>query len=265
MQLIANITLLLAIAFNNGEYLESHFEFVGHIPTPVHADSASKEMTVSHCFSSCIQNSNCYYFDFCVNSITENCYQYNKNKSSTSEAVGGPCGRYKLVFQQRRDGSVDFYRIWTEYSDGFGALDTEFYLGNLALHEIIKDKNFELRVELTDQAGEYRYAKYSQFSVGSPDSLYTLTVTGYTGNATNSLSGHNGFNFSTYDMDPENYADVGCATMWHSGWWHAHCGISNLNGLYGSVGIKGLTWYHWKGSFFHVMKSTRMMMRLKEQ
>jgi hypothetical protein len=40
------------------------------------------------------------------------------------------------VIQQRINGTVDFYRGWKDYKNGFGDLRTEFWLGNEKIHQI---------------------------------------------------------------------------------------------------------------------------------
>lgn len=56
-------------------------------------------------------------------------------------------------------------------------------IGNYYLHEIVKSGDYELRVELEDQAGERAYAGYTNFMIGGPSTSYTLGVSGFFGNA----------------------------------------------------------------------------------
>ena len=57
----------------------------------------------------------------------------------------------------------------------------------------------ELRVNLADNEGNYKYAQYSLFSVGNSGTNYRLNIAGYTGTAGDSLTYHNGMQFSTSD------------------------------------------------------------------
>ena len=62
------------------------------------------------------------------------------------------------VFQRRMDGSVDFYRNWTEYKTGFGDLNGEFWLGLDKISRLTKSGQNVLRVDLEDFENETRYA-----------------------------------------------------------------------------------------------------------
>jgi len=82
------------------------------------------------------------------------------------------------VFQRREDGSVDFYRYWTDYQQGFGNLSGEFWLGLDKIHRLTSTTT-QLQVDLQDFEGNSTYAQYSSFSVGDSESKYTLSVSGY--------------------------------------------------------------------------------------
>lgn len=45
---------------------------------------------------------------------------------------------YKMLvkFQRRIKGDVDFNRSWTDYKNGFGSPDTDFWIGNDIIHNL---------------------------------------------------------------------------------------------------------------------------------
>ena len=86
------------------------------------------------------------------------------------------------VFQRRQDGSVDFYRLWNDYKNGFGNMSGEFWLGLKNINRLTKDNDRELRVDLEDFEGEKRYAKYETFEVEpAANAKHKLIVEEYTG------------------------------------------------------------------------------------
>jgi len=92
------------------------------------------------------------------------------------------------VFQRREDGSVDFYRYWTDYQQGFGHPSGEFWLGLDKIHRLTRTAS-QLRIDLQDFQGNSRHARYSSFSVGDSASRYALSVSGYSGTAGDSFTG----------------------------------------------------------------------------
>nr|XP_034338041.1 fibroleukin isoform X2 [Crassostrea gigas] len=95
------------------------------------------------------------------------------------------------VIQRRVNGLVNFYRNLTEYKNGFGFADNEYWIGNDMLHRLTSLKPQELRVDMERFNGEKAYAVYSNFSVGDEASKYQLQVTEYSGNAGDSLDYNN--------------------------------------------------------------------------
>ncbi|XP_039257602.2 fibrinogen C domain-containing protein 1-like [Styela clava] len=179
-----------------------------------------------------------------------------------------------IVFQRRMDGSEDFYRGWDDYVNGFGNTVGEFWLGLENIYQILKDKTYELRIDMEDWDGNKAYAKYGAFSIGDSSTNYRLSVGQYSGTAGNSLEAstqghslHQGRSFTTKDADHDIGSDRNCAVAYKGAFWYGNCHAANLNGLYIEGGKAqyaiSVVWNTWKG-YEYSMKFVEMKMRQKE-
>ncbi|XP_014090593.2 fibrinogen C domain-containing protein 1 [Bactrocera oleae] len=138
-----------------------------------------------------------------------------------------------IVIQRRVSDSVDFYRTWNDYKEGFGDLTGNYWIGLEKLHALTSSCEQELHVQLTRRNGKKYYAKYSQFLIGDESQKYALKKVGnYSGTAIDSLTYHLGRKFSTHDRDNDNSAR-NCAKVHKGAWWFERCYTSHLNGVYG--------------------------------
>ncbi len=85
------------------------------------------------------------------------------------------------VFQKRMNGSVDFYRGWADYKNGFGDLNGGFWLGLEKIHRLTSSDTKNLRVDLEDWQGGTKYAEYDSFAVADEASKYSLSLGSYSG------------------------------------------------------------------------------------
>ena len=170
------------------------------------------------------------------------------------------------MFQRRQDGSVDFYRGWNDYKEGFGQLTAEFWLGNDKIHRLTASRPSSLRVDLEDWNRVRVYAKYENFRIGDEQAKYRLEVSSYSGTAGNSLAArHNHMAFSTKDRDNDGAGSYDCANNYPGSWWYGYCLYSNLNGQYYDRNnhqrsdAKGIVWHGFRQ--WNTMKFTEMKMR----
>ncbi|XP_059514468.1 ficolin-2-like [Myotis daubentonii] len=158
------------------------------------------------------------------------------------------------VIQRRVDGSVDFYRDWAAYKQGFGSQLGEFWLGNDHIHALTAQGTNELRVDLVDFQGNRYFAKYQSFRVGNEAEKYQLVLGAFAGGtAGDSLTQHNKSQFSTKDRDNDG-SSSNYAVTYQGAWWFYSSHWSDLNGqhLGGSPGSSGngIYWYTAQSNYY---------------
>ena len=155
-----------------------------------------------------------------------------------------------IVIQRRvPNGTVNFYRGWNDYEEGFGDLDSEFWYGLRNIHCLTTRESVELRIDLQDEQGNKVTWVYQQFSVDGPDQKYRLHIGQGTGagGSFDAMAGTHSLNdmyFSTFDRDNDEKG-TNCAVEHRGAWWYRSCTYSNLNGPHtGRSGWRSLEWYN---------------------
>ncbi|XP_062618314.1 fibroleukin-like [Saccostrea cucullata] len=140
------------------------------------------------------------------------------------------------VKHRRIDGSTDFLRNWNEYKEGFGSVNSSYWIGNDVIHQLTKISS-SLYVSITLTNGTTLYQQYEEFSVTDEKDNYRLYLAGPTegtlgdsmldvGDPYLNLSG---MSFTTYDRDNDEHND-NCAIVYDGGWWFNYCHTAFLNG-----------------------------------
>ena len=117
--------------------------------------------------------------------------------------------------------SYFFKRPWTEFQQPFGDLTSPYWIGLEKMHQLTLG-NCSVRFDLQLNNGTWLYADYSSFIVGNVSDKYRLIITGYSGNAGDAMSAHNGLRFSTYDND-NDVTGNNCAALNSGGFWYSRC------------------------------------------
>jgi len=141
-----------------------------------------------------------------------------------------------VLVQQNVDGSDFFNRSWAEFKVGFNDSNGNYWIGNERLSQLTLSRRYKLRFDLQARNISWYWAEYSRFTVLGESRNYELQVSGYHGNAGDSISHHNGMMFTTYDRDNDPWTSSSyngnCAVHYGGGFWYKdcwHCGLNNAD------------------------------------
>ena len=113
------------------------------------------------------------------NCITSGVYTIDPGCGRPFQVYCDMDGQWEVI-QRRMDGSVDFYRNWASYVDGFGDPDGEYWLGLKNIHcKILRTESTQLKVTLSDFAGvkSLPLTVSSLLVILGPSIILTLVVT----------------------------------------------------------------------------------------
>ncbi|XP_014815190.1 PREDICTED: fibrinogen-like protein 1-like protein [Calidris pugnax] len=150
-------------------------------------------------------------------------------------------GGWTVIQRNRQGTEITWAESWSTYKYGFGNVHTEYWLGTEYIHQISRQKVYQVRFVLWDAANNTKFADYNLFSVEDESQGYRLRLGTYSGVAgdsmtTNSASTvHDNMKFSAKDRDQDTYSG-NCASSYGGGWWYSACYSVRLN-------VKGgMTW-----------------------
>ena len=156
-------------------------------------------------------------------------------------------GGWMVILRRKSDVSpqVNFNRTWTDYENGFGDLNTEFWYGLRNIHCLTTRDTMQLQVQLNHSNGTGLTWTYHHFRVHGAETDYRLHVGKAEGPSGfhDALRLHNGKPFTTFDNDNDNHHGLNCAKWYGGGWWFSACYHSFLTGKHTAVKIwDGIHW-----------------------
>ncbi|KAM9272424.1 fibrinogen-like protein 1-like protein [Morus bassanus] len=150
-------------------------------------------------------------------------------------------GGWTVIQRNRQSTEVTWAESWSTYKYGFGNVQTEYWLGTEYIHQISKQKVYQVRFVIWDAANNASFAEYSLFNVEDESQGYRLRLGTYSGSAGDAMASsspstmHDNMKFSAKDLDQDTYSG-NCASSYGGGWWYSACYSVRLN-------VKGgMTW-----------------------
>lgn len=143
-------------------------------------------------------------------------------------------GGWTVIQRNQKDTPVTWAESWSTYKYGFGSVRGEYWLGTEYIHQIAKQKVYQVRFVIQDSTDSTSIADYNLFSVEDESHGYRLRLGSYSGTAGDAMTSdnpktmHDNMKFSTKDRDQDTYSK-NCAYSYEGGWWFSACYSVRLN------------------------------------
>ncbi|NWU09105.1 FGL1L protein, partial [Cephalopterus ornatus] len=148
--------------------------------------------------------------------------------------MGGADGGWTVIQRNNRDTPVTWAESWSTYKHGFGNVHTEYWLGTENIHQITRQKVYQVRFVIWDASNNKRFADYNLFSLDDESQGYRLRLGAHSGTAEDAMASvststtHDNMKFSTKDRDQDT-SSGNCASHHGGGWWYSACYSVRLN------------------------------------
>ncbi len=142
-------------------------------------------------------------------------------------------GWLTILRRTQSANTIEFDKFQEHYENGFGDLNGEFWLGLRTMHQLTKNGDCEMRVDLYDEVdSNVAYIYYDLFKVDHfPEYTLHLGKSNRSNSSlTDSLRQFNGQKFTVSKHELDNKQDTMCA-QGRGGWWY----INNVCSQQGSV------------------------------
>ncbi|NXO64915.1 FGL1L protein, partial [Phainopepla nitens] len=143
-------------------------------------------------------------------------------------------GGWTVIQRNHRDTPVSWDESWSTYKHGFGDVHTEFWLGTEYIHQITKQKAYQVRFVIWDASNNMKFADYNLFSLDDESQSYQLRLGAHSGTAEDAMASkgtttmHDNMKFSAKDRDQDT-SSGNCAASSGGGWWYSACYSVRLN------------------------------------
>ncbi|NXM35943.1 FGL1L protein, partial [Oxyruncus cristatus] len=141
---------------------------------------------------------------------------------------------WTVIQRNRQDTDITWAESWSTYKHGFGNVHTEFWLGTEYIHQITRQKVYQVRFVIWDASNNKRFADYNLFRLDDESQGYRLRLGAHSGTAEDAMASkgtttmHDNMKFSTQDRDQDT-SSGNCASSSGGGWWYSACYSVRLN------------------------------------